>query len=68
MFPVSGGTVGFQDLCEETEQNEKAQSRSQTFHTKPRNWKGATEPTSSQLPSKYSPSSRDTQIPKPHLQ
>lgn len=67
MLPVSGGTVGFQDLCEETEQNEKAQSRSQTFHNKPRNWKGTTEHTSSQLPSKYSPSSKDTQIPKPHL-
>lgn len=47
MLPGSGGTMGFQDLHEETEQNEKAHTRSQAFHTKPRNWEGATEPTSS---------------------
>lgn len=68
MLPVSGGTVGFQDLHEKTEQNEKAHARSQAFHTKPRNWQGATEPTSSSFLSKSSPSSKDTEIPKPHLQ
>lgn len=52
MLPVGVGTVSFQGPHKETEYNDKTDPRSQVSHTKPLNWGGATEPTSSQLPSK----------------